>query len=83
MKVICIKEPRNCSKPEIIVGNFYNVIDCVYLKENEVIYDTRVFGGIHYELKEVPDFLFHASCFSIVSSIDETEMIREYNKELV
>lgn len=89
MKVMCIDSPdlgfkqRTGCEAEfiaLVIGGHYNVI-------NEELVST-IYGPIHlYELSEFqPDaygdkFLFSASLFIPLSSIDETELIKERLQE--
>ena len=76
MKVICIDDkPRLGCHCEVKEGDQYTVVATFIGKWS---------GREYYGLAEFPDFIegekgFHADRFIPLSSIDETEMIREYN----
>lgn len=83
MKVICIDGVKIgavslmggvADKDDVIIeGEIYTVCD-----------STIVQGQTTYHLEEKPFWTSYlAKRFSPLSSIDETEMIREYKKELV
>jgi len=79
MKVICIdvKPYNNGTCEELVVGETYTVV-------NSFIYGEKI---LVYQLEELPPPTpFHgydSRRFIPVSEIDETEFVRNYNKELV
>lgn len=75
MKVICIDASPNkhgVEPPDLKEGDIYNKVSESVVPEGYVVYDL---SGC--------EFQYGAFRFVPLSSIDETEMIREYNKELV
>jgi hypothetical protein len=77
MKVVCIDASPSKIHPnykcELIEGN-------IYTKIGEL---AGIRGILHYDLAECPVHAYAASRFIPLSTIDETEFERNYNKELV
>jgi hypothetical protein len=79
MKVICINEdawpgdyPKDVGGGKIKTGETYKVIDVFFVD-----------GFIWFELSIDRKFGYWENCFARLSSIDETEFVREYKKEKV
>lgn len=83
MKVMCISIGIIDGEPMVSVGSIYTVIRQEYFNENERFGDCLSFKGVHYDLAEVEGYWFHSSMFAPISEIDETNFVREYNKEKV
>lgn len=76
MRVMCINDNveslRRCKKSILVFGEIYNVID--YTKDEE---------GEFYELAEDKGYEYRTDAFAPISEIDETELIKERQSELV
>lgn len=81
MKVMCIEanikvRPGENSKPVVIYGGIYTVIDSGAGADQLMPCDW-------YELLEHAGYVYGQHLFIPLSQISETDMVREYNKEKV
>lgn len=76
MKVICIKEPTKFEphfKPIVSVGSPYQV--------KEIQQDKQ--GNLFYELQEHEGVVYLSSLFARVSDIDETDLVKQRQLDLI